>query len=588
MWETQLLFYQIRKSTPAFFTRGSNTLQESFGTKLEKPAPEAAETQDENEGAQAPSMNPGPDQLASRVSCNRLCEAEGELREKSCTRVRTPMGVHVGTWTWDLDMEPHRTQKTRMHTQRRQASLYGRPAAWRGMNTSQTVRRVMGAILLATCLCKVAAGGDVPVPGGRRASLQPVGSGGQCLGGPWLFSAKCQILSRQDIPAVTVGLFTPDGAPCCGEAVTTVEVLLSRSTNGRPESIPMTGFLVRDSMSGEPGAAMTLEFSGLRTTHPVAGVFNLTFSTFYNGAALEYRVLLYIFPDTLLLRSALVDGQKLTVHDILPSLTLEMIGRNASIAGGGGLRVKARLFNKGGMADVSGSCLLGSTSMPFAGGRASFADLSAQRIAGYGFRVAFFIEGSEKQCVSGVTRITCSEWEEHRGLSGGLGGYWVEMMSPVFTLLPDKLVLSTKILSLNNIARVDASLPLYTVSLHDSKFPLETLKAIVADDGLTVNVTLVSQSDANPVAESHLEGIKSVVIAGGSASFKNLVVRGISGPAFRMRFTVSWNDFCLLRNRDPSCLGECCLFSQNFTVYPYAMQMSPLVVPDSIAGDAVG
>jgi hypothetical protein len=183
--------------------------------------------------------------------------------------------------------------------------------------------------------------------------------------------------------------------------------------------------------------------------------------------------------------------------------------------------------------------------------------------------------------------VHCRALEEHRGESGGLGGYWVENVSPKFTVLPDRLVVSSTSLSLDNIVRVDASMPLYTVSFYDSKFPNDILAGINTEDGLEVNVTLMSQSEAYPVIPRHLEGKNRMFIDRGIAIFNDLVVRSTSGPAFRLFFTASWNHFCKLDNRDPSCAGKCCVSTPSFAVYPYALRLSPAMVPDMITGDSL-
>lgn len=436
------------------------------------------------------------------------------------------------------------------------------------------------SVILAACPLVGATGSVV---------LLPVGNGGNCLGGPWIFAATkiCRIFSSVEIPSVTVGLFDEEGNPCCGNAVTTVELSLVRAHDGTV--IPMMGFLVRDSIaSGEPGSAMTLEFSGLRTMGAVAGAFNLTFTTFYRGLPLEYRAAIRILPDGLHLQSAFGEGFKLAVHDAIPAITLLMTARNATIAEGWGLRVGVRLFNKGDMTDISRSSLIGRTSAAFeSNGAVVFTDLRVQRTAGYGFRLAFFLEGSDRLCVSGMQLVHCRALEEHRGESGGLGGYWVENVSPKFTVLPDRLVVSSTSLSLDNIVRVDASMPLYTVSFYDSKFPNDILAGINAEDGLEVNVTLVSQSEAYPVIPRHLEGKIRMFIDRGIAIFNDLVVRSTSGPAFRLFFTASWNHFCKLDNRDPSCAGKCCVSTPSFAVYPYALRLIPAMMPDMITGDSL-
>ena len=459
------------------------------------------------------------------------------------------------------------------------------PCEHRHSTIERAPQRRIAARVLLLCSAVLSA---CPLAGATGSVvLLPVGNGGNCLGRPWIFAAGCRIFSSVEIPSVTVGLFDEEGNPCCGNAVTTVEVSLVRAHDGKV--IPMTGFLVRDSSASvEPGSAMSLEFSGLRTMGVVAGAFNLTFTAFYRGAPLEYRAAIRILPDGLHLQSAFGEGFKLAVHDAIPTITLLMTGRNASIEEGWGLRVGVRLFNKGDMTDISRSSLIGRTSEAFdRSGAVVFTDLRVQRTAGSGFRLAFFLEGSDRLCVSGMQLVHCRAQEEHRGESGGLGGYWVENVSPKFTVLPDRLVVSSTSLSLDNIVRVDASMPLYTVSFYDSKFPNDILAGINTEDGLEVNVTLMSQSEAYPVIPRHLEGKNRMFIDRGIAIFNDLVVRSTSGPAFRLFFTASWNHFCKLDNRDPSCAGKCCVSTPSFAVYPYALRLSPAMVPDMITGDSL-
>jgi hypothetical protein len=448
-------------------------------------------------------------------------------------------------------------------------------ARWYG---PRATRRLLCAVTFAACLTSA-----------NGYSLRTVGTGRDCNGEPWSSSTACQIFSQQGIPAVTVGLFDKEGNQCCGERITSVEIALLRAASGTAESVLMDGFLVRESSaSTEEGATMVLEFSGLRTRNAEAGLFNLTFSAFYQDALLEYQMPLRILPDELSLKSSLLDRQKFLVHDLLPPFTLEMRGRNTTITGDTGVRVRARLFKKD-MSDITGLALYGTTSGAFdSGGRAVFADLRAQRTAGSFFRLAFFVEGSEKRCVGGVKTVTCSIWEEHRGPLGGLGGYWIETLSSPFTLLPDRLVFSAEILPLENNIRVDASLPLYTVSLYDSQFTDRILDGVVADDGLSLSVSLVSQSEAYPLSPSNIEGETTVLIESGKVIFKNLIIRSTSGPAYRLKFSPSWNSMNSLCGRDPVCLGTCCVYTPSFPIYPYAMRMSPAVVPDFVIGDDLG
>ena len=427
------------------------------------------------------------------------------------------------------------------------------------------------------------------VPGSSGAAavhLQQVGHGGNCLGEPWVSPRPCRILSSQDIPVMTVGLYSSDGEPCCGSASTTVEVTFLPS-NAPAVQIPLTGFTVKDStISYEPAAAMTLDFSGLKTTNAVAGMFNLTFSAFFDGVPLQYQATIQIIPDSMQLRSAA--GWIYAIHQVLPTLYLDMVGKNTTIAAGSGQRIHVRLFNKGDMSDISEYSLRGTTSaLVGAGGTAIFTDLSAQRTAGSGFHLAFFVGGSEKRCVQGMASITCSDVESRRGKAGGLGGYWSEIAGPAMTLLPDKITLETQFMSLETTVSVDKSLPVYTLAMYDSRYPGERLGGITSDDNFEASVSLITRSERYPVKGSHLKGTKTVIIQKGAANFKDLVVRNMTGPSFGLLFTTSWNAFCESANLDPACSGRCCIHSPDFAIFPYAMRLAPVTLQDMVAGDNI-
>ncbi len=442
------------------------------------------------------------------------------------------------------------------------------------------IKRLAGCRLLGILLLLAWA------PESGSVSLRPVGTGGNCLGEPWGLQGPCRILSHQGIPTVTVGLYASDGSPCCGGTSTTIEVSLARSDNAAAQ-IPMTGFAVKDSIaSDEPGAAMVLDFSGLKTAHAVVGMFNLTFFAFFNGELLEYQTMLHIIPDSLRVRSVSLGTHVL--HEVLPAMYIELVGRNKTILQGSGQRVHVRLFDKADMSDISASSLRGTTSVDVdSTGTAIFTDLSAQRTAGSGFRLAFFAEGSQKRCTDGMVSRDCSDLEDRRGKSGGIGGYWSEVLGPAMTLLPDKMRLTAQFLSLDSVVKVDKSLPVYAISVYDSEYPDVLLDGVVAEDNLEISVALISRSERYPVQEAHFEGTRSVAIEKGVAKFQDLVVRNTSGPAFGLFFAASWNDFCKMGNLDPACSGRCCVYSLDFPIYPYAMRLAPVALHDMVAGDNI-
>ena len=459
-----------------------------------------------------------------------------------------------------------------------------------GAKRTRACRLLHSMVLTAACLSAAIAQEPTPPPPSPGPALRQVGSGGDCNGEAWISSSgACRIFAAQEIPAITVGLFDHAGAPCCGDAVTTVEVTLRRARAGRAERIPLAGFVVRDSSaSSAPDATMTLQFSGLRPTNAGAGAFNLTFSAFYRGTPLEYHTPLHILPDALQLQSTFSPRQRFLVHEVMPALRVSMVGRGARMEDDTELRVNARLFNKGDMADITGASLDGATSIVFdRQGIAVFSDLSVKRRAGAGFHVVFYVEGSEKRCVSGVTSATCADWRNRRGPTGGLGGYWLETLSPNFTMFPDHLRLSTTSVSMSSLVRIDAAVPTHTISLHDSRFPHEAIADIVANDGFHFTVQLESESESYPITGSHLEGSKAVPVKGGTANFKDLIMRNVTGPAFRLRFEASWNEFCYSGDRDPACNGTCCLLTPSFPIYPFSMRVSPATVPDIVVGDQI-
>jgi hypothetical protein len=137
------------------------------------------------------------------------------------------------------------------------------------------------------------------------------------------------------------------------------------------------------------------------------------------------------------------------------------------------------------------------------------------------------------------------------------------------------------------LLRVDETLPGVRVALADSAAPGTPLTGIRAVDGLTVRARLLSGAGEDVTAAA-LAGTVTQPIAGGVASFGDLVVRGTAGPGFEVRFEPSWRARCNSRLVDPNCEGVCCAATDPFAVFPYAVKLEPPTLPSAAEGAPLG
>ncbi|KAJ1492044.1 hypothetical protein T484DRAFT_1772479, partial [Baffinella frigidus] len=153
----------------------------------------------------------------------------------------------------------------------------GRPALW----------------LLACTLSAV-----LPLSGSTAPyQLGLVADGGACLM-KTSWGAGCSTLTNQGIPAITVGLFTSGGVPCCGQTPVSVHVTMRQGDR----EVALSGYRDRDSSVDEQGSAMRVTFSGLSPVDPAeAGRLNLTLSAFYEGVSLSVTREIVLLPDGLAL-----------------------------------------------------------------------------------------------------------------------------------------------------------------------------------------------------------------------------------------------------------------------------------------------
>ncbi|KAJ1485980.1 hypothetical protein T484DRAFT_1791403 [Baffinella frigidus] len=100
------------------------------------------------------------------------------------------------------------------------------------------------ALWLLACILTV-----LPLSGSTaRYQLGLVADGGACLM-KTSWAAGCSTLTNQGIPAITVGLFTSGGAPCCGQTPVSVHVSMRKGDR--------------------EGSTMRVTFSGLAAVDPL-------------------------------------------------------------------------------------------------------------------------------------------------------------------------------------------------------------------------------------------------------------------------------------------------------------------------------
>ena len=437
---------------------------------------------------------------------------------------------------------------------------------------------------------------------GSQASyrLGLVGTGGPCHD-VTSWAASCHTYSDRGIPAVTVGLFTSSGAPCCGHDRVSVHVKLFKGDR----EVALEGYRDRDSAVGEDGSAMQVTFSGLSPADPSeTGHLNLTFSAFYEGTVLSITSNFFLYPDSLALmppwgdwgapQTVMKDSGPWTVHAPLPAFHVALVALNDTQVHSlesDRLRVGARLFARNG-ADITAASLVGTTIQTAIDGVAIFEGLSVGGVAGVGLNVVFYVLGSDKLCDPGVPRASCYAWENHRDAQGGLGGYWVELASPEVPVVPDllRLAVTGPSSETDPVVRVDDFLPNYRVDLFDSTAPGAPLATFEAADNFTVSVTLLDAEDNDVTVDALAQPVRltmtgaTVPIVGGAATFNAMRVVHRAGAAFRLKFTPSWYPRCVEKLVDPQCTGACCLFSPRFSVYAHATRVVPAAASELLDG----
>lgn len=349
-------------------------------------------------------------------------------------------------------------------------------------------------------------------------------------------------------------------------------------------AVSTTGYLDRDSSIA---STMQIEFSGIRLAGTDAGSgFAITFTAFYNGYFLTYVTPPFsVMPNTIALEAPwgtwgdfaeFDDAGPWQVHEELPAFTVALTVLNTtatSIVAADNFYVGARLFDKNSLADISAASLTGTTRILVQNGKATFEGLSVGLVAGTGFRMSFFVEGSDEPCLPSILRVVCDQFEEKRGLAGGLGGYEIETMSDDISIYPD--LLSLDIHGRHPpILRVDETMFTYSIKFFDSANPSVAIANFAPSDGFSVSVSL-RNGEGSDVSSWGLDGTKSVSPSGETAVFDDLVVKGTAGANFRLRFRTSWNGRCVAKLVDTTCAGKCCIQTDAFFVYPYAIKTNP-------------
>ena len=216
---------------------------------------------------------------------------------------------------------------------------------------------------------------------------------------------------------------------------------------------------------------------------------------------------------------------------------------------------------------------------------AEFDGLSVQKAAGEGYRLSFFLVGSEKECALGALRQECEEWASHRN-NGGIGGYHVELLGPELTLVPDTLVL-TPFGDREPPWRIGEVMKAYRVTAYDSTDMTSPRAEIsAADINLAIKVSLYSSSGVDVTAS--LDGTTIQTFSAGIAEFDDLIVSDVVGTSFTLVFSASWRDRCLRKLIDETCSGQCCIKVSSVDIFPQQMLVGhPHTVPLATEGGVI-
>ena len=360
----------------------------------------------------------------------------------------------------------------------------------------------------------------------------------------------------------------------------------------------------RDSIQGNPPY---VTFTGLQaSSHAIGSNFTFEFVSFFMNT--EVRI---TSPPFKILPAA--DSLQISLWGPAPELQdpgpwmlrQQLLPITVSVMGGQGAdrRVAdsliaedrfflvARLFNKVTSNDITASSLRGQLRQQVLGGAAVFPGLSMVGIAGSGFALSFFLDGTAKVCAPGSLLVLCEEQSRNRGSSGGLGGYYVEMQSQPLTVLPDRLSFSYVLPQPSPpvFGRVGDVLSPVQVAFYDAVTGAQYL--IQASEGLTVEAFLYNGAGTD-ITGSCLSGTRVRTVDGGYAVFDDLAVQKTAGLAFTLALVPAgaWRNACLNRGvgtRSCATTGKCCAASPAFAVQPYALSLSPPSVISGVEGVAL-
>ena len=240
---------------------------------------------------------------------------------------------------------------------------------------------------------------------------------------------------------------------------------------------------------------------------------------------------------------------------------------------------------------ISAASLRGTREQQLLGGSAVFRGLSVWGVAGNGYTLSFFLVGTAKVCPPGTLVVICEEQSRHQSGGGGLGGYYVEMISRSLTFLPDQLRFGFSRAPNTSpvFGRVGDVLDQMQVSFYDAATGVWCI--INAAKNLAIQAFLISE-DGEDISAQCLTGTRVRVIDAGYAIYDDLAIQRTAGAAFTLRFspTGALRTTCVNCRLDasPECSpSTCCVKSPSFAVYPYALRLSPQVVISALEGGSL-
>lgn len=320
------------------------------------------------------------------------------------------------------------------------------------------------------------------------------------------------------------------------------------------QEVTLGGFKDRDNVPGLSGSALRVTFTGLTPGSAESGAgYSLVFTTFYQGYILTFSTnATVILPSVIALAPPASPAESnpgpWMVHERIRPFTVNLLSASGSLSSSitkqDGVRVTARLINKGGLGDLSAQRLVGNTKVVAEGGYAKFTNLSVVGLSGAGYSLLFYLEGSEKLCGPTTLYTVCQSWTQKRGASGGAqGGYHAEVIRANVTIVPDKI----KAVKQGNVAvvRVDQTLSPYEVTLSDSK--AGAISTIASSDGFYITARLY---DALGVEVSmYLSGTSQRALTSDKVTFDDLMIIGMAGSSLQLVFEPSWRAQCVSQLR---------------------------------------